>query len=400
MILAGMPLPAAGKIRRKARCRLVLLAALLALAACQKVEEKKPAGPPPLPITVTEAKLASMEIVETTLGTLEAAHDPKIGAEVAGKVLRVLADAGQTVRKGDLLAILDDTDLALQSRADEAERKRTETLLAQQERLVERQQRLVRQGFISQNAVDEARAQRDALREQLAVARARGEMSRRSQGKTRVLAPFDGVVETRLVSPGDYVKVGDPLFRLVSARRLRAHLPFPESAAARLKKGQTVVLASAQWPQRQIRSVVAEIRPTVSETGRALDVIVDFDNGADLRPGGTVDATVIVASRENAVQVPEQSVVLRPAGKVVYVIAEGRAMQRSVVVGARRDGMVEILEGLTAGTIVALDGAGFLSHNARVLVQERDRPAAGRSAQSQSPQHGDAPPQAPADARK
>lgn len=377
------------------RSLLALLAAASVLAACQKTEEKKPSGPPPALITTTLASAGRMEIAEETLGTLEAAIDPKIGAEVAGRVVKVPVRAGKAVRKGELLAVIDDTDLALQHRADAADIKRTEALLAQQERVVERQQQLVEKGFISQNAADDARAQRDALREQNAAARARGDLSRRSQGKARVVAPFDGVIETQIASVGDYVKVGDPLFQLVSERKLRAHLPFPESAAAKLQRGQAVVLTSPQQPGRVIRSIVSEIRPSVSETGRAIDVIVDFDNTGGFRPGGTVNAAVVVASREDAVQVPEQSVVLRPAGKVVYAIADGKAVQQVVEVGARRAGMVEILKGLSAGTTVALDGAGFLTHDAAVTVKEGGKPA-----ESQPPQHGGAAAKAPADAQK
>lgn len=365
------------------RSQFAILAAALVLAACQKTEEKKPSGPPPTLVTVTQAKAGAMEITEETLGSLEAVIDPKIGAEVAGKVIRVLAGAGQAVRKGELLAVIDDTDFALQNRADEAERKRTEALLAQQERVVERQQQLVQKGFISKNAADDARAQRDALREQLAAARARGDMSRRSQGKARVVAPFDGIVETAIASAGDYVKVGDPLFQFVSVRKLRAHLPFPESAAPRLKKGQPVVLGSPLLPGIEIRAAVSDIKAGVSEAGRALDVIVDIEGQDGLRPGGTVNASVTVARREGAILVPEQSVVLRPAGKVVYVVAEGKAVQHVVEAGARHAGMVEILKGLPAGAVVALDGAGFLTHNAAVSVKESGKPA-----ESQSPQHG------------
>jgi len=376
--------------------RIVILAATLALTACQKAEEKKPAGPPPTLITITQAKAGTMEVVEETLGTLEAVIDPKIGAEVAGKVVQVHANAGKAVRKGELLAVIDATDFALQNRADEAERKRTEALLAQQERVVERQQQLVQKGFISQNAADDARTQRDALREQLAAAGARGDLSRRSQGKARVVAPFDGVIETRHVSAGDYVKVGDPLFRLLSSRLLRAHLPFPESAAPRLKKGQESILTLPMLPGTEVRAAVSDIRPGVSETGRALDVIVDIDNKAGFRPGGTVNAAVVIARREEAVLVPEQSVVLRPAGKVVYAIVEGKAQQRVVEVGARRAGMVEILKGLPVGTTVALDGAGFLTNNAAVAIKEPAKPAVPKPAESQSPQHGAPAAQVPA----
>ena len=324
-----------------------LIAASLALGACErKTEEKKASGRPPTLITTTQAKAGTMEMAEETLGTLEALIDPKVGAEIAGKVVKIAAGSGKAVRKGDLLAIIDDADAALQHRADEAERKRVEALLSQQERVVERQQQLVQKGFISQNAADDARAQRDALREQLAAARARGEQSLRNQGKARILAPFDGVVETQIASVGDYVKVGDPLLHLVSSSKLRAHLPFPESAAPRLKKGQAVILTSPLLPGNEIRGTVSEIKPGVSETGRALDVLVDIENHTGLRPGGTVNAAVVVAKREDAILVPEQSVVLRPAGKIVYVIADGKAVQHVVEVGAKRAGMVEIVKGL------------------------------------------------------
>lgn len=367
-----------------------LIAASLALGACErKTEEKKASGRPPTLITTTQAKAGTMEMAEETLGTLEALIDPKVGAEIAGKVVKIAAGSGKAVRKGDLLAIIDDADAALQHRADEAERKRVEALLSQQERVVERQQQLVQKGFISQNAADDARAQRDALREQLAAARARGEQSLRNQGKARILAPFDGVVETQIASVGDYVKVGDPLLHLVSSSKLRAHLPFPESAAPRLKKGQAVILTSPLLPGNEIRGTVSEIKPGVSETGRALDVLVDIENHTGLRPGGTVNAAVVVAKREDAILVPEQSVVLRPAGKIVYVIADGKAVQHVVEVGAKRAGMVEIVKGLPAGATVALDGAGFLTHNAAVTVQERSKPAtAGKPAESQPPQDG------------
>ncbi|MCB1893162.1 MAG: biotin/lipoyl-binding protein, partial [Rhodocyclaceae bacterium] len=130
-----------------------LIAASLALGACErKTEEKKASGRPPTLITTTQAKAGTMEMAEETLGTLEALIDPKVGAEIAGKVVKIAAGSGKAVRKGDLLAIIDDADAALQHRADEAERKRVEALLSQQERVVERQQQLVQKGFISQNA--------------------------------------------------------------------------------------------------------------------------------------------------------------------------------------------------------------------------------------------------------
>ncbi len=363
---------------RPGTCLPALLAGLLllTLAACSEKPAEKKAAPATL-ITVTEARTQPFEIIESTLGSLEAIQDPKVAAEIAGRIVRIAVRSGQPVRKGDLLAEIDATDVAQQHRADRAEVARLEALLAQQERLVARQHELLGKNFISRNALDDASAQRDALKNQLEATRARAGLSANNLKRARIVAPFDGVVEEQIAASGDYVKLGDPVFRLVSNAQLRAHLPFPESAAQRLKRGQKVKLTSPLQPGQLIEGEIDEIRPTLSETSRALDVIVRIDNaGSELRGGGSLNAAVVLGMREAAVMVPEQSLVLRPAGRVVYVIADGKAQQRIVEVGGKAAGMVEILGGLKSGETVALDGAGFLSDGAAVNVRERNQPAA------------------------
>lgn len=353
------------------------LAAALLVAACgDKPAEKKSA--PPAQVTATQAQVVALEITERTLGTLEAVIDPKIGAEIAGKVIEVAARTGQSVDKGQLLARIDPTDAGHQAAADSAEIARLEALLAQQERVLARQSELVQKNFISKNALDDATAQRDALRNQLATARARAGLSRNALGKTRVVAPAAGIIEVQIVAPGDYVKVGDPLFRMVSNARLRANLPFPEGAAARLKVGQPVRLSSPLSPGETIAASVEDIRPTVGDGNRAIEVIARLDNPGPLKGGGSVDATVVTGLREQAVVVPEQAVVLRPAGKVVYLIADGKAKQQAVTTGSRQKGMVEVVTGLQGGETLALDGAGFLSDGAAVNVREVPKTAAGK----------------------
>lgn len=339
---------------------------------------KRPPGPRAVLITATTVQPRSLEIYEEVVGSVENVIDPKIGAEVAGRVTRVLGFTGKKVKQGELLAEIDAQDFHIQSRADAAEVKRLQALLANQERIVERQQKLVGQGFISQNALDEALAQRTVLSEQLSAARARAESTGRSLGKTRVLAPIDGEIETQLVATGDYVKVGDPLFTLVGMQRLRARLLFPESAGGRIRPGLKVRLESPAAPGRHIETRIDDIRPTVSAGNRALDAIVRFDSpDAGFRGGGSVNARVVIETKPDALMVPEQSVVLRPAGKVVYVVNEGRVTQRVVETGLKQDGLQEIIKGLAPGELVAADGAGFLTDGAAVTLADAAKAASG-----------------------
>ena len=320
-------------------------------------------------ISTALAQPRNLEIYEEVIGTLENIIDPTVGAEVAGRVTRVLGFTGKKVAKGELIAEIDAADFEIQSRADKAEIGRLSTLLEQQERVVDRQRKLVSQGFISRNAVDDAVAQRNALREQLTAARARADATGRSLIKSRVVAPVDGEIETQIVAIGDYVKVGDPLFKLVGVQELRAHLFLPEAAATRIRAGLKVVLVPPAAPGQSLEAKIDEIKPTLGVNNRMLDAIVKFrGDGTLFRGGGTVNARIVTQTLEGALMVPEQSVVLRPAGKVVYVVQEGAARQRVVETGLRQDGLQEIVKGLSAGDLVAADGAGFLTDGAAVAL--------------------------------
>lgn len=329
----------------------------------------KGAGKGPQAVLITSAAVQPrrLEIYEEVIGTIENVIDPTVGAEVAGRVTRVAGFTGKKVKKGELLAEIDSADFHVQARADQAEIGRLTSLLEQQDRVVERQRRLMTQGFISQNAVDDALAQRNALRESLAAARAKADATGRSMTKSRVVAPIDGEIENQIVAVGDYVKLGDPLFKLVGVQELRVHLLLPEAAATRIRPGLKVVLVAPAAPDQTIEAAIDEIKPTLGVNNRALDAIVKLrGEGTVLRGGGTVNARIVTSVIEGALMVPEQSVVLRPAGKVVYVIEGSTARQRVVDTGLRQDGWQQIVKGLNPGDTVAADGAGFLTDGAAI----------------------------------
>lgn len=347
----------------------------LTLAGCSKAPEQKSAGTPPTLVTSHRVQTMAMDLTEETTGSLEALVDPKIAAEVTGKVLRMEATPGRAVRQGQVLAVLDPTDASIALRADGAEVRRIEALSNQLTKLTERQEQLVAKGFLSTNAGEDVRAQRDALKAQLEAARARLESSERNFAKTRITAPADGVIDSQIASVGDYLRPGDPVYTLIANGKLRAHLPFPESSIGRIKRGTLVRLTSPQIPGRVYEGRISEIRPGISAGARSMEAIVELENDGSLRGGGSVDAQVIIARKPQALAVPEQSLVLRPAGQVVYVIQNGKARQQIVQTGARQAGMIEITQGLQGSEEVALEGAGFLTDGAPVTLKQAGAPA-------------------------
>jgi RND family efflux transporter MFP subunit len=355
--------------------KLCCLLSLLLLTACDKKAAEKKAEIPAIPVTVAQSELRKMELLEESVGALESLADPIVSAEVAGRVAEVRAVAGSKVKAGQVLAVLDGRDASLSRQAAQAEAGRVGTLSANQSRNLERLKQLREKNFISQAALDDAIAQNAATQNQLSGARAQLGLAERNLGKTNVISPVDGRVEKQIAVPGQYVKVGDPMFQVVSLQRLRARLPFPETMSGLLRRGMAVQI-SAAGDEATLRGKITEIRPMAAANNRAFDAYAMFDNPGNWRPGATVTATVVLEEHPDAVTVPEQSVVLRPAGEVVYVVEAGKARQRVVQVGINQGGRVEITGGLQAGETVVVDGAGFLSDGAAVTVASA-QPSAG-----------------------
>ena len=108
----------------------------------------------------------------------------------------------------------------------------------------------------------------------------------------------------------------------------------------------------------------------ITEGSRTIDVIADVEGELNWQPGASVMGTVVLGEQEAALMVPEQSLVLRPAGEVVYVVRNNVAYQTVVKTGVRQNGLIEVLEGLNTHEIIVVDGAGFLTDGAAVSVQQ------------------------------
>lgn len=145
-------------------------------------------------------------------------------------------------------------------------------------------------------------------------------------------------------------------------------LPFPEHVANRLKIGQTVTLSSFSDPAMTVPGKIREIRPALDSTTLSREVIVAASGG--WRPAGSIRGKVVLGVRKNALVVPEQAVVLRPAGAVVYVVEGETVKERVVRQGVQRGGEIEIVTGLSAGESVVVDGAAQLSDGAKIKVRD------------------------------
>jgi len=365
----------AGFIRRVSRCGMLIFISLVLLACSGKDadsnrSENSAAGSRVITVRVAKAETREVLVELYAVGRLVSRNSPSLAAEIDARVVEVLVEEGEAVSKGQELVLLDTTKTELARREAVADIERLKVSIANEKRRVDRYRDLKTRDMMPQERLDDAEAQLAVNQASLQAAEARLAVAEDRLERARLVSPFDGVVETRHVSVGDFATVGKPLITITDTRSLWARLPFPETVGDQLKEGLEVFIESPVAPGRVVQARIDQIRPEVGSMNRALIVIADIINPGFWRPEATIDARVIIEKRADAVVVPGISVVSRPAGKVVYLYDSGQVRQRVVETGEILDGWVEIRSGLNVGDTVVTEGAHYLTDGAAVRVSE------------------------------
>ncbi len=349
-----------------------LLLALL-ISACGK-DEPAAAGEATndraVLISMQKAEIKNLPIWLETVGQVHSLSTPTLAAEVEGRITMINADTGDSIVEGQLLAETDTSTLVLQQQAAQAGLERLEVHIANGERRVDRLEKLSSRNLTSQTEFDDARELLEAYKADYKAAEAQLAIVEDSLAKSRIIAPVSGVIQQRLITAGDFVKRGQALFEITRPDQLQAWLPYPETIALRIKIGQPAKIYSPLTPGEFAPGEITELQPSIGLGSRAVMAIVDLEDPGKLRPKATLTGKVLVETRENAVMVPNISIVRRPAGNLVYVINGNIAVARVVKTGHRENGLVEILSGLEGDETVATDGAAFLTDGASIKIAE------------------------------
>lgn len=366
--------------RRRITVTLVTLAVLLALALSARAlgfmggtARAAPAagapggGMPPMPVDVDTARRGGVVDAVRATGRIEALQAIDLKPDEQGRITELLFEEGQAVEQGTPLVRIDDAMLRAQ-----AERARADRDLARQQ--VERVRRLRAENAAPAADLERAEAAARSAEAALAVLELQIERS-------TVKAPFAGVVGQRFVSVGDYVTSATSLLSLQTTDPQRAVIEVPERHAAQLRRGQSVEFTVASQPGRVFRALVDFIDPAVQTANRTIVVKARAPNpGRVLKAGMFIEARLAVASRAAAVIVPEDAVQPLRTTNVVWVVQDGKASRRLVQLGARSEGVVEVLSGVTAGELVVVGGLERMAEGAPVAPRPVTRPARAQRA--------------------
>lgn len=267
----------------------------------------------PAPVQASSPKAAALPAAAPSpsfvvaSGPLVVENQVDVAAQRDGVVAQIKVDAGTAVRKGQLLGMLDDRQIAADKDAADAKVRSTEHDLQGWEGEVkvlqadrERAEKMWEAQLITKQDLDHARYKVEAdqyeverVRENLKNAQASARSLALELEKTRILAPFDGVVARRYVRVGQRVAVGDRLFWVTAVAPLRIRFTLPERFVGQIKAGDQLTVTAAVSSQQEHHAKVLQVSPVVDPSSGTIEVLAEITGAAgDLRPGMTANVQI------------------------------------------------------------------------------------------------------------
>jgi membrane fusion protein (multidrug efflux system) len=292
------------------------------------------------------------------LGTATANESIEIRSRVSSLVERIAFEEGQVVSKGELLVELENNEIVAGLALAEAS-------LSESRSLYSRSKSLADTNAISLSSLEQLMAQVQVDEAQVEAARARLD-------NMVIRAPFAGRVGLRRVSPGSFVSTNRVITTLDDVSKIKLDFSVPEAFLTAVTEGMNIIASSLVYPGRLFRGVVASVDTRLDPVSRSVLVraVIPNDDGS-LKPGMfmTVD---LQRDRGNVIMAPEESIVPEGSQQYVFVVTDGIAEKRAVILGRRIPGRVVIDAGLSAGEAVITEGTNKVEHGSRVELFKQE----------------------------
>ena len=335
-------------------CKIAWVLFFLLITGCSK-NTGGGFAPPPMPVEIATVTSGTVADRFEAVGTLEALDAVTIVSQIDALVTEVPFREGGLIAEGELIARLDDEQL-------KAEEARAEALRDQQKISFERVKSIVEQKAGAPQDLDDAAAALKMAEADLAYIRAR-------LAKTKIVAPFRGLVGARRVSPGAFVRTGEPITDLAKIDELRMIFFAPERYLGDLKAGASVTVSTPAFPNFQLKGRVSVVEPVVNPETRSVKILARVTNTArKFRPGMSANVSAVLSERKNALLIPDEAIFAEGNQNLVYVIQPDSSVAPTpVTLGTRLPDAVEVLQGLSAGARVVKAGHQKLFPGAKVF---------------------------------
>ena len=359
-----------------------------------------------LPVEVTTAAAISRGLPQTVevVGSLTADEEVVVSSQIAGEITALKIDFGSYVQQGQVIAQIDQRDSLLKIEQSELQLKQTMARIGMKEGVkfdplqtpdvmqvkaqldwtkmdLDRATKLVEAGDVPRTIYDQALTQKnlsqaryqaalDAISQQVAIVeqqRAAINLSRKSLTDTVVRSPISGAVKEKHQARGAFVPVGGKIVTLVRTNPIRLRADIPESSVSAVRVGQTISVTTDAFPNRTFTGRIVRLGTSLSEQTRALPVEAEIANPSNiLRPGMFAKSQLITNRHGSAVMVPGKAVYTIAGIIKVFVIENGKAVEKLVKTGLTDGDLVEITEGINEGDQVATSNTDKLQQGSLV----------------------------------
>lgn len=358
----------------------IVALALLAVVACHRAADEEMETTNPVPVTVVAARVGAIRAVVRAAGVASSAPGAELSvvAPVPSRIAALPHAEGDRVRKGELLVRFEAPDLQADAAARRADLDRGRSHVTAASAELERLQGLYARGVAAQREVEAARRELADAEAEVATARTALQAASTIAGRTRVVAPFDGVVAARLHNPGDMVEAAaaDPVLRFVDPTRLQISAAVALGDLAGIAVGQParVLAAGAAAP---IAGTVAARPAAVDPATSSALVRIALSGGVVLPPSSPVVVDIDTVAHPRAIAVPAAAIVQEGPETFVYVVgADHHAHRRAIETGVRAADEVEVVHGVRAGELVVVEGQTGLPDGAEVVPTRASAAAA------------------------
>ena len=318
-----------------------------------------------IPVTVEDIRLKPIEEFINSTGTVYPKGSADLKVKISaryylGKNPRTGKQwqLGDQVKAGDLLVRLEDEEYinSIKIEAQELNLELTESELRKQESLYEK-------GGVTQK--DLKNAGYNYVNAKYAVENARLQLE-----KTRVIAPFDGViVELPHFSQGVTIDNNTTVVKIMDYKEMYLDIRLPEKYISTLKRGQDVRITNYTLPDDTLKGIISQMSPAIDTDTRTFQSHITIDNRAMLlRPGMFVKTDIVTASKDSAIVIPKNIIISRQRGKTVFVVDRGMAIERVIVTGLENSDEMEVISGLTRNERIVTSGFETLSNRSKVKI--------------------------------
>jgi membrane fusion protein (multidrug efflux system) len=352
----------------------VMLICGLILQACGQEDSATVAEVLRPPVMVVTSELRDVADRLRATGQLMAKAEATIAAQVKGQVTEIRVKEGEAVEAGTVLLVIDPERRELEVASAQAQLAEAQAELAVAKRNYQRTKRLSKDNVASEARLDEDRTRESLARSAANGAEARLGLARRALEDSTVSAPFSGLIARRHVSVGEYLSIGAALFDLVALDPIEVEFNLAEVDSSKVALGHPVEISIAPYPDETFAATVSMISPTIDPRTRTLRVKAELPNpDGRIRPGLFAHTDLGVSERLGVIVVPDDAVVQRADGAVVFRLDDsGRAERRLVETGVQLDGWVEVSSGLSPGDVVVVRGQTRIDDGVAVSVRQAD----------------------------